>query len=439
MMDGMVLPGAGEAPADDELTAEDRQAALAALAALPHAEYAACRTATAIRLGTTRGDLDSAVKAARARRRAEAEAAARAAPEPGPGEVRWPAGILARPDGLYADAGDDAPRLWLAAPFEVMGEARNAAGEGWGLFLRWRDRDGRPHTWTMPARLLMAEPGALEAAFVERGLRVSADPRARLRLRMALAEVKAGGRVRLAHRAGWQEPPDTAFLLPDGEVIGTSAEAVVLENPPEDAARLCAAAGTLDGWQREVAAPAVGNPLAAFCLSAAFAAPLLQVVQAAGGGVHIHGGSKRGKTLAVQMGLSAWGLPYKGAALRDWNSSANGFEATAEEAGDMLLALDELHQANPADAARTVYAMADGAGKKRLDRNARGRRRRTWRAFLLSTGEHDLGTAVAKAGQSLPAGADVRLPSVAVGDALATWPALHGRDGLQLPSEGGWP
>jgi hypothetical protein len=239
------LSGSGK-----QMTAEEREAAIADLAALPKPEYAAWRMNAALsRLGFTRmSDLDKAVAAARARRRAEAEAEARNRPDPAPGEMIWPPGIISRPDGLYADAGGDAGPLWLAAPFEVMGEARNAASEAWGLYLRWRDRDGSLHVWSMPARLLMAEPGALEAELMTRGLRLSVDPAARLRLRMALAEVRAGSRVRIAYRAGWQDATGTAFLLPDGEVIGATAEAVVLDNRLEDASRLCATAGTLAGW-----------------------------------------------------------------------------------------------------------------------------------------------------------------------------------------------
>jgi putative DNA primase/helicase len=272
MMDGTMPREMPASPADapppdagGQMAAEERQAAIADLAALPKPEYAARRADEAVRLNMTRASLDKAVAAERARRRAEAEAEVRCRPDPAPGEVIWPPGIMARPDGLYADAGEDASPLWLAAPFEVMGEARNGASEGWGLYLRWRDRDGHLHVWPMPARLLMAEPGALEAELVSRGLRLSADPAARLRLRMALAEVRAGSRVRLAHRAGWQDAAGTAFLLPNGEVIGSTAEAVALDNPPEDAARLCATAGTLAGWQAEVAALAVGNPPGRCC------------------------------------------------------------------------------------------------------------------------------------------------------------------------------
>nr|WP_282572195.1 DUF927 domain-containing protein [Roseomonas acroporae] len=327
-----------------------------------------------------------------------------------------------RGDGLHADAGEQG-LIWLAAPFVVLGEARDAAGEGWGLWLRWNDRDGRPHTWPLPARLLMVGPGEMEAELVDRGLRVSPDPAARLLLRRALGEVQAGSRVTLVSRAGWH---GDAYVLPDGTVIGDAAEAVVMKAPPENGAQLVATAGTLEGWQEEVAKLAVGNHVAAFVISCAFAGPLLDPLGEPSGGFHLAGRSKVGKTLALRLGLSACGLPFKGGALRDWRSTGNALEGAAEESGDGLLGLDELHQADPREVAASAYMLANESGKGRLRRDATAQRRRTWRAFLLSTGELDLPAMVAKAGQKLPAGAEVRLPSIPV-DSAGIWPALHGR------------
>ncbi|WP_135468564.1 DUF927 domain-containing protein [Crenalkalicoccus roseus] len=184
----------------------------------------------------------------------------------------------------------------------------------------------------MPARLLMAEPGALEAELADRGLRLSADPTDRLLLRKVLTEMRAGRRVRRAYRTGWQDVGGGAvFLLSDGEAIGAAAEPVVLDTPAEDAARLAAAAGTLGGWQAEVATLVVGNPLAAFCVAAAFAAPLLHPLRETGGGFHLAGDSKRGKTTAMQMEVSVWGPPYAAGVLRNWNGTTNAFEAVAEQ------------------------------------------------------------------------------------------------------------
>lgn len=413
-------------------TAPDLAAEIAKLAAMPTAEYAAARAAAAHRLGIPkRTDLDKAVKAQRARDRVEREANARSA-TPQPGEVRWPAWARMRPDGLYADAGDDSPPLWLAAPFTVISEARSPDGTGWARLLRWRDRDGRLKAWLMPNRLLMVGAGELEAELVDRGLLVSAEPAARLHLRRALAEVQAGTLVTAVSRAGWHATRGAAFayVLPSGDVIGETGEPLVMSDPGEEAAARCAVTGTLEGWQAGVAAKAIGNPLAAFTISCAFAGPLLLPAGEVSGGFHLAGGSKAGKTTACQMGATAWGPPQKGAVLRDWNSTANAFEAAAEEAGDGFLSLDEIHQADPRIVTGTVYAVAGEGGKSRLRNDAKARKRRTWRTFILSNGEIDLATVAAKAGQRLPAGAAVRLPSIPVDKSGAAWPALHGADGF---------
>jgi putative DNA primase/helicase len=84
---------------------------------------------------------------------------------------------------------NDAPPMWLAAPFEVLGHTRDHAGEAWGLWLRWRDRDGTTHSYALPAELTLVEPGRLEAGMARRGLRLNANGTARAYLRAALARV----------------------------------------------------------------------------------------------------------------------------------------------------------------------------------------------------------------------------------------------------------
>jgi putative DNA primase/helicase len=373
--------------------------------------------------GLTLRALSAALKRELRMRRATAETAMRAAGPPATGELRWPLGFAMRPEGLFFDGGDDAPPMRLCDAFDVIGEARNLAGEDRALFLRWEDGDSRVHSWAMPLRLTVAEPGILEGELIGRGLRLNADPAARLRLRCALADLRAGSRVLLIPRAGWH---GGAYAMGDGEVIGYPPEPLVLQRHSEAGAAAVEQAGDLDGWRREVAALAVGNDLPAFCLAAAFAGPLLDVAGEDGGGFHLYGKSKSGKTTAAQVAVSAWGPPTKAGGLRDWRATANGLEAACAEAGDGLLTLDEIHQADPREVAGAIYAMANGAGKGRMSRELTGRKRATWRTLILSTGEVDVPTVVERSGRKMPAGAAVRLPSLAIRDAEA-WPNRHGR------------
>lgn len=396
------------------------------LSLLPELEYAAQRKPTAHRVGLGVGDLDRWVKAEKIRRSDAAAARDRAQSGPGPGEVRWPYGFTMRADGLYSDHGGDGVPVWLCGPLEVLGESRDAQGESWGLWLRWHDRDERVHTWSLPKRLLAVEPGKLEAELLSRGLNVSVPAPARTALRAALGGVRSASRVKLIARAGWHAPAGTeaAYVLPNGELVGSAGEHLVLDPQAENAAHAMTQAGTLEDWQRKIAALAVGNPIPAFMICMAFAGPLLDPLSEQSGGFHFFGRSKTGKTLALRMALSAMGQPQKGGLLRDWRSTAGGLEAAAEECSDGLLPLDEIHQADPREVVAGVYGLANESGKQRLRRDSMAQRRRTWRNVVISTGEIDVAAAVAKAGQTLPAGADVRLPSINVDDAM--WPTLHG-------------
>ncbi len=415
-------------PDPESVSAEARAKEIERLSRLSSIEYAVERKPAAQRLLLTVTALDRAVKATKAKRREAAAAEERARPGPGAGEVRWPFGFIMQTDGLHADTGSEDGLIWVCPPFKILGEGRDAGGEGWGLWLTWQDGDGRVHKWHMPNRMLMVGPGELEGALVDQGLRVNPDPAARAMLRAALGGVRTGSRVTLVAHPGWHAPADgdAAFVLPNNEVIGDSREPLVLKTQAENAAHAMAQKGTLAGWKTEVAARAVGNPIPAFMISAAFAGPLLEPAEEISGGFHFVARSKVGKTLSLRMALSVSGSTSTAGLLRSWRNTANAMEAAAEECSDSVLPMDEIHQADPREVVGGIYQFANEVGKGRLQRNAAAQRRRTWRSFMLSTGELTVAAIAAKAGQPLPAGADVRLPSINV-DSTSMWPNLHGR------------
>jgi putative DNA primase/helicase len=408
--------------------APNSEAEIAALAMLNNLKYASARVAAAKRLGINRGDLDRLVQVVRKKDKASRVAAARAAPLPKSGGVRWPIGVKIEDDGLYYEASKDDAPVWLSSRFDVLGEARRLDGTGWGLALRWCDSDGRLVVWVMPRRLLIMAPAEVEGRLVDQGLLISQDFMARQQFRKALGEVRSGTTVTIVDRAGWHATAGSpqAYVLPDGETLGETGEDLMMTGSGEEASRRCSTAGTLSGWRAGVAAKAAGNPLAVFAMACAFAGPLLLPLREVSGGFHLAGGSKGGKTTACKAAATVWGPPHKGAVLRDWHSTDNAVEAMAEEAGDGLLILDEIHQANPQTVIGTIYSLAGEGGKSRLKEDTTARRRRTWRILVLSNGEIDLVNVAAKAGQNLPAGAAVRLPSIPVDKGGEAWPDLHG-------------
>ncbi len=93
--------------------------------------------------------------------------------------------------------------------------------------------------------------------------------------------------------------------------------------------------------------------------------------------------------------------------------------------------LDEIHQADPKEVVGAIYQLANESGKQRLNRDANAKRRRTWCTMVLSSGEIDIATMAAKHSSSpLPAGAEVRLPSIPI-DGQDMWPNLYGSANTQ--------
>ena len=333
--------------------------------------------------------------------------------------------------GLFWQPDDsEKPEQWLAAPFEVEGEVRGARGDGWGLLLSWGDRDGRAHRWAMPHRALVGEPGAVEAELADRGLSIAPGQAQRGKLRAALAAVRCEARVRSVPRAGWQHTESgVVYVRPDGRVIGRADERVVLQAGAADAADAAADAGTLEGWQAEVAALAVGNDCLGLFLAAAFAGPLLDATGDKSGGFHLFGRSQSGKTTLLRAAASAWGVPEMGAALRSWRATANGLEATAAEACDGLLPLDEIGQADGREVAEVVYLLGNEAGKRRATRDGGARQVKTWRLVFLSTGELDLEAKLAEANKRAMAGQEVRMVSLPLPEGGPVGGDLHGHPG----------
>lgn len=430
-------PPEADAQGEAETTEAEITAAVDRLSCLSEVIYQTQRKTAAKALGLGVGALDKLVARERKARRDKAARAQDREPGPAAGEQRWPLGFTMTHDGLFAEMDGDAASTWLCASFQVLGEARDLKGEGWSKWLRWSDGDGREHTLPVPDRLLHLMTGELEAMLADRGLRISPDPKLRGLLRKALNGVRSGNRVALVRGAGWKMLPAgaSAYVFGDGSVLGAGDERLVLHPKAENAELMTGTAGTLDGWKVEVAALAEGNAPAAFCVCAAFVGPLLDVFGEISGGFHIHGGSKSGKTLAARVGLSVWGMPFEKYGLRSWHATVNALEAAAEESGDGLLVLDEIANAQPAQVTKEIYLLANEAGKGRLKDDTTARARRSWRTFILSTGEHDLASFIARSGQKMPAGAEVRLPSIKT-TAADTWPNLHGRESVRALAPG---
>lgn len=321
--------------------------------------------------------------------------------------------------GLTAEVmkgrGEDAhlEKVWVCAPFEVLGRVRDPLGEGWARHLRWQDPDGRVHEHAVSDRALHGDVGILAADLAERGLRIAVVRTAKSQLAEYLNGVEVRQRITTVTRTGWHRVGETkVFVLPD-ETIGSPAdEIVILAGSP---ASPYASRGTLEDWQNSIGRLTAGHSRLVLAVSTALAGPLLDLIGGEGGGLNLFGQSSKGKTTALRVAASVWG---RGGAdpgfVRSWRATANAQESTAAIVTDTLLCLDEIGVAEGRDAAMAVYQLASGVGKGRSARDGSIRTPMTWRVLTLSTGEMPLAAKISEdRNRRAFAGQAVRLIDVA--------------------------
>lgn len=324
--------------------------------------------------------------------------------------------------GLTKPKGDAIPmpfNVWLCSPLYVEAITADSHDRNYGRMLRFKNTRGHDRYWAMPMRMLAGDGVELRAELL--GLGVELSPKERYALAEYLLQQRPDKHLQCVEQTGWADTECKAFVLPD-TVIGPDAAGVVYQSEAVGNPDF-GTAGTLQGWQAGIGAMAVGNPMLALSLCAAFAGPVLAKVNAESGGPHMIGASSTGKSSLMAGAVSVWGSPaYK----RGWRTTSNGLESVAAAFNDCLLALDEISEADPKDVGATVYMLGNGQGKQRADRSGGFRRVARWRVSVLSNGERGIATSMAEGGYRIKAGQEVRIFDVpCTNRAQGVWDVLH--------------
>jgi uncharacterized protein (DUF927 family)/phage/plasmid primase-like uncharacterized protein len=315
------------------------------------------------------------------------------------------------------------PPQWICSPLAVVAKTRDAKSGEWGRLLRWQDGDGKPHEWAMPMELLQGDGGEVRCELARRGLEIAPTRGARERLTAYLNVWPARARARCVDRIGWH---GAVYVTPSAS-FGEETELVVFQNA-QAIEPAFSVAGTLDEWRDSVAALAVGNSRLVFALSIAFAGALPALIDGESGGFHFRGASSSGKTTLLKVAASVWGPPSEYPRL--WRATTNGLEGLAALHNDGLLILDELSQIDPRQAGEAAYLLANGQGKVRASRAGTARPSARWRLFFLSAGEESLEGLMARVGQRVSAGQEIRLADLDAdaGAGKGAFEDLHGVD-----------
>lgn len=258
------------------------------------------------------------------------------------GGARYRAGVW-----FFDSDKDGSPvETWVCSPLHVEAVTFDGQATNFGRLLRFKNTLGQWREWALPMEMLRGAGDDMRGELLSMGVEIAPSGKARNLLASYLQAKPPTRRMRCALQVGWC---DDSFVLPDA-VIGPKSSGVIFQSG-ERGHDEHTTGGSLQAWQADISARAVGNPLLVLALSAAFAGPMLARCNAEGGGVHFVGDSSTGKTTLLEAGCSVWGgSNYR----RSWRATANGMEGAAAMFNDCLLALDEISECDPREVGAIV-------------------------------------------------------------------------------------
>jgi hypothetical protein len=302
-------------------------------------------------------------------------------------EPGLPKGFTLRDDGVfYRDPNGDGGPQFVCGRMVVLGMTRDSSNVSWGRFVEFADRDDQTKRIVIRMADLQGDAVEVRKQLADAGLIMSTNARAIDWLKRYLMFSISTAMVRTTIRTGWH---GSEFVMPNRTIspVGQSADRVLFEGKGTS---LIKEAGTLEEWQREVAAPSTGNSRLMFAVGVNLAAPLLELAGEENGGFHYRGNSTIGKSTALVVGGSVSGGGNKDGFVRSWKATDNGVEGLAMEHNDLCLELDELSQADPKHVGAVVYALGNGIEKARMKASGGLRQQRCFRLLYLSSGEISL-------------------------------------------------
>lgn len=269
--------------------------------------------------------------------------------------------------------------------------------------LEFRDYREEIHNLIAKPKMFTKDGDQLRIQLLSKGFIFAGNSLSKRKLFEYIVSSVPGKEVSIASRIGFSKNIYVRHDL----IIGETQEEIILDTAIQDDSY--GTLGTLQQWNDLVARWCVGNSRLIFAISAAFASPLLSICDLPNFGFHFVGNSSSGKTTCLNLAASVVGNPKY---VVTWKATDNAMENIAFRRNDSLLILDELSEISPSKAGDVAYMLANGQGKKRLDKDCNARETLSWRLIFLSSGEVDLNSHMAEDSKTSKAGQNIRLLNI---------------------------
>lgn len=324
-----------------------------------------------------------------------------------------PAGFRLTSDYLWFDrtksdegGNGQTQQIKVSSPLKVTAITHDVDGGSFGRLLEWDDSNGITHRWAMPMKVIAGTGQDLREVLLDNGLPyIAVDGTGRQMLMIYISNCRPVRRVTCANKTGWY---GGSYVF-SSEVIGGDAGSVIYQSAQssKDDFRV---SGDSAEWVERTGRYCAGNSRLVFCVSLAFAAPLLRLLGTGGGGYHLKGESTDGKTTTMKVAASVCGgADY----WKTWRATGNALEEIALRRNDAPLMLDEISEVNGTEATQIAYMLGNGQSKSRSKAAGGLRDAALWRLLFLSTGEVSIAEHAAEAGkQRTGAGVGVRMVQI---------------------------
>jgi uncharacterized protein (DUF927 family) len=312
----------------------------------------------------------------------------------------------------------------VSSPIWVVARARLGDGGAWSQNVVFLDPDGKLKEQLIRLSAFLGNGTSVQKSLADDGVQIEHWPL----LRKCLTTAKPTKRITLVENTGWVS--DEVFMV-GAEAVGNMGGETFCPAPGTEVNHLLRRGGSYEAW-REGMALLPGNSRLLLAVGAAFAAPLLTMTGTEQGGFHFYNDSSTGKSTSLYAAGSVWGGggtdgKKKTGFLRQWAMNANNIDGILVQHNDLLLVLDEIHQADPKDVGPMIYSAANGIGKARGMGNGSLRKSKEWQTMILSSGECSAAEVIRRAGYKVNAGQEVRLCDILAeaGAGLGNFQHIH--------------
>lgn len=192
--------------------------------------------------------------------------------------------------------------------------------------------------------------------------------------------------------------------------------------------------GSLDEWKQNAYLPAKKSPVARLIVAASVAPILLDVLGERNFLLYIYAPTRAGKTTALCLGASAVGDEK---IIRSFDATKNGLAGAAADVNDYVFCVDEKQVADnylKDQFNNLVYALANGIGRTKLNKDSTLKKTQDWRTIVIMTGETQM------LSDNVTGGANTRLLTIkapkeilSAADCKIIRDTIKANNGLALP------